>query len=522
MLFKVLAAMPWGIIIGDGQDSDCPILYSNPAFIQMLPEGPDDILGHAMRDVLSRYRSEDDFQDHIRHVMEKGESRTIQVEQFDASPPFWYKIEISPVLNGEGRPEYILGVIEDVSERKMREAQLIQSQKLEALGQLAGGVAHDFNNLLSIIDGYARIARKEVGEDHSVASYLDRVIEAIKRGASLTKQLLTFGRHNIVTEAVTDLGQLVQDQEMLLKPLLDASVTLSIKGQSGLFIDCAPDSIGQILINLAVNARDAMEKVGGQLSIDVSMADEKAVSKARKEKGEKCDYVCLKVSDTGSGMDEETKKRIFDPFFTTKDQGKGTGLGLSMVYGLVKQMNGFVDVESTAGEGTSIMIYFPVSERQPVKKITHVEGEGGQSIRLEGYTVLVAEDEPDIRKLVGQMLEDMGMTVLKAGNGNEALAVQEDYEGQIDFLVTDVVMPELDGVRLARLFESVRPDANIVFMSGYPASGQMARIEIPDGAYLLPKPIKYDALAHVLHRMVSGEEDGQSDLQLMAGHWETN
>lgn len=201
------------------------------------------------------------------------------------------------------------------------------------------------------------------------------------------------------------------------------------------------------------------------------------------------------------GMPKDVVDRIFDPFFTTKEQGKGTGLGLSMVYGLVKQIGGHIDVFSTLGQGTTMSVYLPLSDKVP-KKILGGE-DNLSSIRFDGYSVLVAEDEPDLLALVSNMLEDLGMKVLRASNGNEALAVQDDYEGKIDLLLTDVVMPELNGVDLADLLKELRPDVNVIFMSGYPAKGQMARVEIPEDAVFIAKPIEYDALVKVIYTILS-------------------
>lgn len=378
----------------------------------------------------------------------------------------------------------------DITEVKNKETQLFQAQKLEALGQLAGGVAHDFNNVLSIIDGYARMAQNYVEpEEEQLSSYLSRIRQASQRGAGLTRQLLLFGRHKIAEESVIDVERMIYDQERLLQPLLDSAVSLVIKTESGLFIDCMPDGLAQIIMNLVINARDAMPE-GGTITVSTSKTDDETM--------------LLSVTDTGVGMDPKIVARIFDPFFTTKDQGKGTGLGLSMVYGLVQDMNGKIDVDSRLGEGTSINITLPLSEKGVDKAIVET-GDNDAGLRFEGYTALVAEDEPDLLNIVCDYLETLGMEVIKASNGAEALMKQDDFEGDIDFLLTDVVMPELNGVKLAELFQAVREETKIIFMSGFPGNGRLARIEIPEDAVLLAKPVVFEKLATVMKTVLDDD-----------------
>ena len=364
---------------------------------------------------------------------------------------------------------------------------MFQAQKLEALGQLAGGVAHDFNNILSIVDGYARMAEKYAEKgDETLLNYLDRIRQASKRGAGLTKQLLLFGRHKMTENMVIDLPRLIQEQKQLMEPLLSNSIKLVIDVEKGLFVECIPDGLAQILMNLVINSRDAMPD-GGMIKII-----------AKKEDPE---TILLSVIDTGTGLDPKIADKIFDPFFTTKEQGKGTGLGLSMVYGLVQDMKGVIQVESVPGEGTSMNIYLPFSKKGVIKEMTEADG----TIRFEGYTALVAEDEPDLLLIVCRFLEDAGMKVIAAANGAEALVRQDDYEGEIDFLLTDVVMPELNGLKLAELVQAVREDIKVVFMSGFPANGTLAQVDIPDDAILLAKPVAFEKLAAVLKSLLDEE-----------------
>ena len=407
-------------------------------------------------------------------------------------------------------------------ENTEQEAEIFRDKKLEALGQFAAGVAHDFNNILSIVDGYIRMAGHELEEDSKVWNYLQHSRKATKRGAELTRHMLMFSRHKIITKNVIDLGTVVREQEPLLLPILDASVNCIIRtGQDNMHIECGPDTIGQILMNLAVNARDAMPD-GGSFLVELKAAEAEDLPPSVPVEEREKPFACLSVSDTGTGMDKETLERIFDPFFTTKDQGKGTGLGLSIVYGLVQETGGYINVRSDLGRGTTISIYLPLTDKEPTRQIkgdvTNIE-----DLRLEGYTILVAEDEPDLRALVCDMLEKLGMTVLQAENGNEALAKQESFEGRIDILLTDVVMPELNGVKLAGLFQSLREETKIIFMSGYPANGKMAGVQLPEDAYFMAKPLEYELLARLIYQRLRENDSANSGENniIEADRWKT-
>lgn len=490
-LSSSLDIMPWGILTLDLSGSKPMVVFCNAkagAFMGMPQQA---IIGVPLSHIFKAIGVEEDFSDFFK----TEEISRYNFEGRVAGKSCWLRFHFIPYHRT--RP-YCLIVVEDTTEEKVRENQYFQAQRLEALGQLAGGVAHDFNNILSIIDGYARMARKSVEKDSHAFSYMEHISKAVQRGASLTGQLLTFGRHKVSKDQVIDLGKLVADQEALLRPLLDASIALSIHTEENVCVQAPPDDLCQILINLCVNARDAMPR-GGKLNIEARLSTN--------------DRALLQIIDTGEGMTPEVKARIFDPFFTTKDQGKGTGLGLSMVYGLVKEMGGSIDVNSRPGQGTMFSIYIPLSVEKPD---THemVETPDGR-IQLKGFTAMIAEDEPDLLNLVSEMMEEMGARVLKARNGNEALQMQESYDGEIDFLITDVVMPEMNGVRLAELFAESRPRSRVMFMSGYPAHGQMARVTLPENAILMPKPVEYEKLCAIIKSLVATHNDNLKE------HWKT-
>lgn len=486
------------------------VVFVNRAFCDIFQVSRDKILGGDIVDVFARLQDKQAFEavKDINTRQEPGhvELRICDVEGGDC----WYDLQHTPVEDHTGKAQLSIWLLNDMTALKMREAELSRTQKLEALGQLAAGVAHDFNNVLSIIDGYARMVGKELDEQDQALEHLERIRTASKRGADLIKKMLTFSRHEIVDDTVIDLGEVVREQEVLMRPLLDASVKCNVlTDHQPMYVECSAESVTQIIMNLVVNARDAMPD-GGTVLLETRICPQKTLPEVLCKDGGGCSYASIIVSDTGTGMPEHVIQRIFDPFFTTKQQGQGTGLGLSMVYGLVKQVGGYIDVDSTVGQGTRMCIYLPLTDKAPKQLIG--DASDISSLRFDGYTVLVAEDEPDLLALVSNMLEELGMNVLRAGNGNEALAVQDDYEGTIDLLLTDVVMPELNGVDLADLLKALRPDVKIIFMSGYPARGQMARVEIPEGAVFIAKPIDHSALIQLIHAKLSGKIGGGGDI----------
>ena len=498
-LSSSLDIMPWGLITVDFSSGQPVCVFRNAKAEEFLKIPHKDMIGFPVLDALKKFGIDEDLSDQLR-----GEGVTYHDHETKGDAAIsWYRFHFIPYRR---RKPYCLIVIEDTTDHKIREGQYFQAQRLEALGQLAGGVAHDFNNILSIIDGYARIGKKAAADDDDLLTYFDRIMQSVQRGASLTNRLLTFGRHKVVKDGVVDLGQLIKDQESLIRPLMDASIALTISVQEHVFVTAPPDNICQILLNLCINSRDAMPD-GGTLSIECAKA-----SNAR---------AILRVTDTGEGIAPAIKAKIFDPFFTTKDQGKGTGLGLSMVYGLVRDMKGEIDVASKIGDGASFTITLPLSEtKPPLHKMT--EDENG-NVRLDGFTVLVAEDEPALLDLVSGMVEEMGIKVLRANNGNEALVIQDQYDGDIDFLLTDVVMPELNGVKLAELFGSVRPESRVMFMSGYPANGQMARVSLPDSAFFMPKPVEFHKLCEVLKTMTDEHESTLKERwKVLSGQWKNH
>ena len=373
------------------------------------------------------------------------------------------------------------------------ERQLVQSQKLEAVGRLAGGISHDFNNLLTVILGYSDITKRNLPEGDPLRRNVDEIVKASERAASLTRQLLAFSRKQVMQPKVFDLNIVVSDLEKMLRRMIGEDVELRVNLETDLGnIKADPVQLEQVLMNLVVNARDAMPK-GGKLSIEtanVYLDESYSQDHVSVVPGY---YVMLAISDTGCGMDEETRQRIFEPFFTTKEQGKGTGLGLSMVYGIVKQSGGNIWVYSEEGHGTTFKIYFPrvTAEAEEYRRAAHVlEVEGGSE------TILLVEDAELVRTLARQVLEGAGYRVLDAGNADAAIKLCESINGdRIDLLLTDVVMPGMSGNDMSRILLAKHPGMPVLYMSGYTDDAIVQHGVLEPGINFLQKPFTPAALA---------------------------
>jgi signal transduction histidine kinase len=345
-----------------------------------------------------------------------------------------------------------------------RTEQLVQSQKMEAVGLLAGGIAHDFNNLLTVITGRTQLLSASVRTDDPVAQGLGLIQKAAERAALLIQQLLAFSRKQVLQKRVLNLNSVVADMEKMLRPLIGADVALATGLDPSLGpVSADPGQLGQVVMNLAVNARDAMPR-GGKLTLTTSNVHLDTAAVALQSGPRAGGYAVLSVSDTGVGMDSATQARIFDPFFTTKESGKGTGLGLSTVYGIVQQHGGFITVESACEVGTIFKIYLP-----HVEAADEATGTGAHAPASAGgsETVLVVEDEDDVRALVTEILRNQGYTVLAAADGDAALRVAGRHPGPLHLLLTDVVMPTINGWELAQRLSAVRPRTRVLYMTGY-------------------------------------------------------
>jgi PAS domain S-box-containing protein len=394
-----------------------------------------------------------------------------------------------------------LAVILDVTGRRQLEDQLRQAQKMEAVGMLAGGIAHDFNNLLTIINGYAQLILNTLNPIDPHRHSVEQIMKAGERAAALTKQLLAFSRRQVLQPRVLDVNKLVGNASTMLQRLIgeDIELRLVLTPNVGR-VSADPGQIEQVMMNLAVNARDAMPK-GGTLVVEtanVQLDEHYTASHISLKPGP---YVLLAVSDTGTGMDEATRARLFEPFFTTKMAGQGTGLGLSTVFGIVRQSGGSVEVYSEPGRGTSVKVYLPRID-QPVA----VESEKQKKRATRGTeTILVAEDDEMVRSLVRETLEREGYRVVEASDPAQVRKLAEQHKGQFHLLITDVVMPKINGRELAQQLLRMWPDLKVLYMSGYTDNAVLASgILLKDEVAFLQKPFTPAALAEKVRDILEG------------------
>jgi two-component system, cell cycle sensor histidine kinase and response regulator CckA len=386
---------------------------------------------------------------------------------------------------------FAIAFVNDTSERKKLEEQLLQAQKMEAVGRLAGGVAHDFNNMLTVIEGYNRMILDELSPLDPLRGCAEEVLKAADRAGALTNQLLAFSRRQVMQPRVISVNTVIVRTEKMLRRLIgeDVEVRLGLDEDVG-NIRADPTHIDQALMNLVVNARDAMP-TGGLISIEtanVQLDDSYAKTHPGVQPG---DFVMIAVSDTGHGMDAETRRRIFEPFFTTKAQGKGTGLGLATVYGIVKQSGGDIWVYSEPGKGTTFKLYFPRVAAAPAELT-----EGGAELQPTGSeTVLLVEDEKAVRDLAAKMLQKLGYTVLVASGGSEAIEIARSFTGPINILLTDVVMPNMSGRQVADALSGSRPNMKVLYLSGYTDNTVVHHGVLEGGVNFLPKPFSRELLA---------------------------
>ncbi|MFZ0293851.1 MAG: PAS domain S-box protein [Candidatus Sulfotelmatobacter sp.] len=406
-------------------------------------------------------------------------------------------ISVSPLRNAIGEVVGASVIARDITAQKRTENQLRQSQKMEAIGRLAGGVAHDFNNILGIINACSEFLRDRLDPDTDTSTYLENIRKAIDRGKALTRQLLTFSRTSAVQLQLLDLNDRLKDIGKLLRPLLGDDVeVLIVSRSSSSVIEADPSQLDQIVVNLAVNARDAMPR-GGKLILEVGRVKFEESYTDRRQALAAGKYILLTVSDTGSGMNEATVSRIFEPFFTTKETGKGTGLGLATVYGIVKQSGGQILVYSEPGQGTTFKIYFPSADHK-IGLVSKPDA-GTLAPKSHGKTILLVEDDEIMRGLTRQLLEQHGYTVFEANDGKAGLEWMRSHPDPIDLLLTDVVMRHMSGPELAERLKSSHPALKVVFMSGYTGELMANREVLSPGAPLLEKPFSRTALLNTIH-----------------------
>jgi len=434
-------------------DEDRTILYCNNIYAESVSQSPKELEGQNLFALLP------ELENTWLSVLYSKTLETKESQEGEGNlGDRYFKSRVYP------SPWGILSVSEDITESKRLEEQLLQSNRLESIGKLAGGIAHEFNNLLTPIMGYTQMWISELAPGDSLRADLEVVQKSAQRASKLTCQLLAFSRRQVSEPKVIDLNQLTLDMSQMLRSVIDEDVELvMLLVPESEPVNADPTQIEQVLMNLVVNARDAMPK-GGKLVIETTnvAVDEARAAQWAVRPG---NYACIGVSDDGIGMGEEVKKRVFEPFFTTKEQGKGTGLGLSTCYGIIKQNGGHIEVDSEPDNGATFKIYLPCSTQRN-SSVPIVEEE--RIIPNGKETILLAEDEPLVRSTCTRVLHNNGYKVLEAANGEEALRIVQNHsEGTIDLLLTDVVMPQMGGIELARRLGESRPDIKILLTSGY-------------------------------------------------------
>src|SRR5581483_5269123 len=478
-----------GILILDGHSG--LIIDVNPFLINLLDYPREEFIGKTLWDI-GPFRNIEASKAAFRELQEK---EYIRYEDLPLEARSGRRVNVEFVSNvyGVNGKSIIQCNIRDISARKRAEEvdeRLRQSQKMEAIGQLAGGVAHDFNNLLGVILGYCELLELRLASDDSQRRMVEQIHNAADHAAALTRQLLAFSRRQVMRPVVLDVNRVVTAMETMLRRLIGEhiEITTSLLPDLGR-VKADPSQVEQILMNLAVNARDAMPG-GGRLTIETTNVELEDDARQRAEVTPGS-YVMLAISDTGAGMDKETQARIFEPFFTTKRPGQGTGLGLSTVYGIVKQSAGYIYVYSEPGRGTTFRLYLPRvgEEVEILKREEKLSTHGGTE------TILLVEDNAPLRELARTMLEGLGYAVLDAGHPSEAIRTAEWHDGPIPLLITDLVMPQINGRVLAKTLTAARPEMKVLYTSGYSSVACVEQGELEPGCPLLEKPFTREALA---------------------------
>ncbi|MFZ2223199.1 MAG: PAS domain S-box protein [Candidatus Deferrimicrobium sp.] len=482
-------------------DTRGTIQYVNPAFERITGYDRMEVIGQNTR-IFKSGRQDTAFYDVLGQTLRRGEVwRGTFLNLRKNGTLYEEDAVISPVRDPSGRIVNYVAVKRDVTDIRRMEERLRQSQKMEAVGRLAGGVAHDFNNLLTAISGYSDLLLHRLPEYSTLRRDVEEIRKAGDRAAALTRQLLAFSRRQMLQPQVLDLNSVVTNMGQRLRRLVGEDIALSTDLSPSLSrVKADPGQIEQVIVNLALNARDAMPD-GGRITIATADADLSPAYAAAHPGVRPGPHVLLSVADTGHGMDEETQTHLFEPFFTTKERGKGTGLGLATVYGIVQQSDGHIRVNSAADSGSTFLIYLPRGEapenggQRAVRPLLPRPSPGTE-------TILLAEDEEAVRRFAREILSGNGYKVLEAGNGREALLLSEAHRGEIHLLLTDVAMPKMSGRELTERIRPLRPDLRILYMSGYIDDALLRRDVLEDGAPFLQKPFTSEALARKVREVL--------------------
>jgi two-component system, cell cycle sensor histidine kinase and response regulator CckA len=478
---------------------DGVIIYVNPAFERITGFPAAEAVGQTPR-ILRAERVDRSVYHDLWQTILKGQVWRAEItNRARDGTPFTWEEAVTPLRDETGRLTHFIAVGQDVGVQRQLQAQLLQAAKMEAIGRLAGGVAHDFNNLLTVIAGYSEQLVHRIEPRDPLRPKAESIRGAAERAAALTQQLLAFSRRQMQQPRVIEMNDAVVRTLRMLRRLIGEDIELTTSLVDGpARIKADPNQIEQILMNLAVNARDAMPR-GGRVTIETSIVGVGASALVERPQMPAGQYVRLSVTDTGPGMDAEIQKRLFEPFFTTKEQGKGTGLGLSTVYGIVKQSGGYIWVDSHLGSGTTFEVYLP----RVLEEVDVVAAPSPTLMAPRGVeTVLLVEDDDEVRRLLKDALEQYGYTVLEAPNGGAALLICERYPGSIHLLVTDVVMPHLDGHRVAERLRGIRAGMKVLFISGYTEHVVTNQDPTHPESGFLAKPFTPDSLARKVREVI--------------------
>lgn len=479
-----------GVYRSTAGDHGC-FLQANPAMSKIFGyESVDEIMKIHPSDL---YQNPVERKRFIEKIHKDGyvKDEELKLQKKDRTPIFC-SVTAKVQYSENGGIKWIDGVMEDITERKRAEedrgkleAQLLQAQKMEAIGQLAGGIAHDFNNLLTAVIGYGNLLKSEISADARLTSYITQILSAAERAATLTNDLLTFSRKQIINPRPVDLNKLIKEMHKLLSRIIGEDIELStVLSDKELNTMADSAQIDQVLMNLATNARDAMPKGGNLIiSTDYIQLDNEFIS--AHGYGKPGPYAVLSFEDTGTGIDENTKKRIFEPFFTTKGVGKGTGLGLAMVYGIIKQHNGYINLYSEPGKGTTFKLYLPLIE----SKVEDKQPEVYPPEKTGTETILICEDDLQVRGLMKEILEKAGYEIIEAEDGEDSIRIFNQHKDRLHLLILDVVMPKKNGKEVYDEIKKAKPDIKVVFVSGYSADIIHKKGIMEEGMEFISKPI---------------------------------
>ena len=486
-----------------GIDSQGMVNVWNKSAEKMFGYSKDEIIGKPVHETITPTDLRENANNGFAKFQKSGKGpaigTTVEVNGLHKSgAEFPIELSLSSIETRDGWEA--TAFIRDVSSRKKLEEELHHAQKMESIGRLTGGIAHDFNNVLSVIIGYSELMLNKMNKDEQLYKYTSTILDSANFAASLTAQLLTFSRKQIINPIPVNVNQVINNIQKMLKRVIGEDIELKTFLDEPLpIIKIDKSQLDQIILNLAVNAKDAMPE-GGKLTIETAVKSIDNFYVKNHITGKTGDYVTISISDNGHGINPEVKEKIFEPFFTTKKIGEGTGLGLSTVYGIVKQNNGFIWVYSEPGIGTTFKIYFPIiSEKMEIKEKT----DKIKSSVVEEGTILVVEDEPNVRELIVEMLDMTNYTVIETGDVDEALEIMRKNGAHIDLLITDVIMPKLNGKSLAEQCKKINDNLHILYMSGYTENAIVHHGVLEEGLYFVQKPFTMQTLINKINEIFS-------------------